>query len=209
MQALPPGVEIFSLAAHGVARLRSGRETSDLLRAGDLLRFIDDGQAARYFIGHRGTSPQQPSNATFKLGIVRPHSAFTPHAHGGEHFVFSLGYASCGVYDRQREIVVDVPLPPGAMIRIPAMLPHSFANRAGRPLLVLAANTGFGIDHEDYAITAAEAERRAVAPGSDEDYPALAKALRGLEAGTPDGLSWRDRAAAALRRLAVRLEGRP
>ncbi|MFD0345670.1 hypothetical protein ACFQ0M_05475 [Kitasatospora aburaviensis] len=97
-------------------------------------------------------------------------SAFTPHAHGGEHLVLSLGPASCGLYDEERRRVVDVPLTPGLLIRIPELMPHSFANRGAARLSILAANTGFGIDHEDYAITAAEAERRqdvrlAAAPG--------------------------------------------
>lgn len=212
MRALPVGVEVYSFTADGAALLLNGDGTADLGSANDLLRFIDDGQSARYFIGDEATSPLRPSNATYKLGIVRPHSAFTPHAHCGEHFVFSLGYAACGLYDPDREAVVDVRLPPGTMIRIPAMLPHSFANRAGRPLLVLAANTGFGIDHDDYAITAAEAERRAAAPPAatdHDDYPALAKALRALEATTPGALTRRERAAAALRRLAARLERHP
>jgi hypothetical protein len=221
MRALPPGVEVYSFTADGEALLVNRDGTADLGSANDLLRFIDDGQAARYFIGDQATSPLRPSNATYKLGIVRGHSAFTPHAHRGEHFVLSLGFAACGLYHPDRQAVLDVRLPPGTMIRIPAMLPHSFANRAGRPLLVLAANTGYGIDHDDYAITAVEAERRATAEpaaGPAEDYPALAKALRALEHGALEhgasgqgapGLTRRERAAAALRRLATRLERRP
>jgi hypothetical protein len=74
----------------------------------DLLRFIDDGQLAHYVVGDARTSPDRPSNATCKLGVVAPHSAFTPHAHGGEHFVLSLGHASCGLFDERRDTSVDL-----------------------------------------------------------------------------------------------------
>ncbi|WP_238005776.1 hypothetical protein KZZ52_43600 [Dactylosporangium sp. AC04546] len=210
---LPPGVELYSLAADGTATVASAAGRADLLDGDGLLPFIDNGQHARYLIGDQLTSPQRPSNATYKLGVVRAHSAFTPHAHGGEHFVLSLGYAACGLYDDTRQTAVTVRLTPGVMIRIPALLPHSFANRGAGRLLILAANTGFGIDHEDYAITADEAERRAAAEpgavaGADLDYPALAKALRAVgSARPPDAMSWRERVAQAARRLAVRLEG--
>jgi uncharacterized RmlC-like cupin family protein len=191
--SLPAGVEVYSFPVDG-----------DVGRLSDLLPFIDPGQAARYFIGDAATSPQRPSNATYKLGIVRPHSAFTPHAHAGEHFVLSLGYAGCGLYDERIEAPVLVRLGPGTMIRIPARLPHSFANRAGTPLLILAANSGYGIDHEDYAITADAAERRGT---EGPDLPALAKALRALEhAAGPPALTWRERVALRLRRIAAGLE---
>jgi hypothetical protein len=197
---LPAGVEVYAFPADGAAGRRAGGST----RLDNLLPFIDPGQAARYFIGDAGTSPHRPSNATFKLGVVRPHSAFTPHAHAGEHFVLSLGYAACGLFDAGTESTLMVRLGPGTMIRIPALLPHSFANRAGTPLLILAANSGFGIDHEDYAITATAAESRAA---DDPGFPALAKALRALEsAGGPAALTWRERIADRLRRLAAGLE---
>ncbi|MFC5004060.1 cupin domain-containing protein [Dactylosporangium cerinum] len=211
-EALPAGVELYSLTADGTALLTSRTGRGDLLDAGALLPFIDRGQHARYLIGDALTSPERPSNATYKLGLMRGHSAFTPHAHGGEHFVLSLGYAACGLYDDERQEAVTVRLTPGVMIRIPALLPHSFVNRGAGRLLILAANTGFGIDHEDYAITAEEAERRATAEpsggGAALDYPALAKALRAVgSAPSPGVMSWRERAAQAARRLAVRLEG--
>jgi hypothetical protein len=208
---LPAEVELYSLLPGGAVTVTNADGYADV---GGFLPFIDDGQRARYFIGDRSTSPQRPSNATVKLGVVRPHSAFTPHAHGGEHFVLSLGYASCGLYDRERAAAVTVDLVPGMLIRIPAMLPHSFGNRAPQPLLILAANTGFGIDHEDYAITAAEAERRAAAEAerrgaADPGYPALAKALRALENGDPPGvMTPREHLASRLRRIAARLDQR-
>ena len=218
-EPLPDGVELYSLTADGTAMLTSRTGRGDLLDPATLLPFIDDGQHARYLIGDALTSPERPSNATYKLGLMRGHSAFTPHAHGGEHFVLSLGYAACGLYDEDRQEAVTVRLTPGVLIRIPALLPHSFVNRGAGRLLILAANTGFGIDHEDYAITAEEAERRAVegsagppggVPGGAAalDYPALAKALRAVgSAPSPGVMSWRERAAQAARRLAVRLEG--
>ncbi len=199
---LPPGVEIYSFPADGQAirRTRAGLSEPD-----GFLPFIDSGQRARYFVGDAATSPERPSNATYKLGVVRPHSAFTPHAHGGEHFVLSLGYASCGLYDVGAESTVRVALTPGTLIRIPAMMPHSFGNRAAGELLILAANTGFGIDHEDYAITAADAEARGAA--TDDDFPRLAKALRALEAANDPGtMTLRERIANRLRRAAHRLE---
>ena len=210
MAGLPHGVELYLLPAAGTASLVNGARTTDLATANGFLRFIDDGQRALYFVGSPETSPERPTNATYKLGVVRPHSAFTPHAHGGEHFVLSLGYAACGLYDDDRQRVTTVHLGPGALIRVPAMLPHSFANRSRQPLLILAANTGFGIAHDDYAITAAEAERRAVTESAGlttVDYLALAKALREIEAAPPPaGLAWRERVAAWLRRWASTLE---
>jgi hypothetical protein len=193
MNHWPAGVELYELPADGDVSLTDG-----------FLPFIDAGQRARYLIGDAQTSPQRPSNATVKVGVVRPHSAFTPHAHGGEHFVLSLGYAACTLYDEATAGPVTLNMTPGRLIRIPAMMPHSFANRGGKPLLILAANTGFGIDHEDYAITAAAAEARA---GTDPGFPELAKALRALEAGPAvGGVTWSERLAAALRAAATRLE---
>jgi len=182
------------------------------IAAGTGARFIDAGQRAWYLVGDAATSPERPSNATYKLGRVRPRSAFTPHAHAGEHWVLSLGYASCGVYDTDRHDVTTLDLTPGDLVRIPAMLPHSFGNRAGTPLLVLAANTGYGLDHEDYAVTAADAEDRARAgrrdgPGGDVDYEHLAAVLRRLEAAAGRaGLRPAERAALVLRRVAAWLE---
>jgi hypothetical protein len=211
-EVLPAGVEVYSLTADGTALVTSRGGRGDLLDPAELLPFIDSGQHARYLIGDALTSPQRPSNATYKLGVMRGHSAFTPHAHGGEHFVLSLGYAACGLYDDERQEAVTVRLTPGVMLRIPALLPHSFINRGDGRLLILAANTGFGIDHEDYAITAEEAERRAAhepPTGDALDYPALAKALRAVGAAPVGGMSWRERVARAARRLAVRLEESP
>jgi hypothetical protein len=214
--ALPAGVEVYTLGGAGAPRVTRGTPAggSETVALDGFDDFIDDGQLARYFVGDRGTSPERPSNATYKLGVVRPHSAFTPHAHGGEHFVLSLGFAACGVYDSVRQCAVRVPLTPGTMIRIPALLPHSFGNRDSRPLLILAANTGYGIDHADYAITAEEAERRAATvqgPGVDAlplDYGLLAKALHTLD-GAPGRTTVRERLASVLRDAAHRLEGGP
>ncbi|MFE2943489.1 cupin domain-containing protein [Streptomyces sp. NPDC059255] len=165
-RGLPCGVEVFHLRPDGRVLFADREGARELGPSEEFLRFIDDGQFAHYLVGDARTSPERPSNATYKLGVVGPRSAFTPHAHGGEHIVLSLGHASCGVYDPVRRRVTEVRLFPGAMIRIPEMMPHSFANRGARPLNILAANTGFGIDHEDYAITADEAERRAAGEGA-------------------------------------------
>lgn len=223
---LPGGVRLYRLLPDGSIVLADRDGARDLGPERDLLRFIDDGQFAHYLVGDAATSPERPSNATVKLGTVGPRSAFTPHAHGGEHFVLSLGYASCGLYDADRDRVAEVPLTPGELIRIPEMMPHSFANRDTSPLTILAANTGYGIDHEDYAITAPEADRRAAGPADGTvappgstgtstlartDYLALAAALRDIErvqrlrgAGVT---TVKERLAARLRRLAHRLEG--
>jgi mannose-6-phosphate isomerase-like protein (cupin superfamily) len=196
---LPGGVELYTFGAGGEVVVRDERGAAPLGPGPGLLRFIDDGQFARYLIGDAKTSPERPSNATYKLGMVAPRSAFTPHAHAGEHFVLSLGHASCGLYDAGR--VTTLRLAPGTMVRIPAMMPHSFGNRAGSPLLILAANTGYGIDHEDYAITAGQARER-----GDGD---LAAALTALDGHPPAPTGWRDRLATGLRRLAARLDARP
>ncbi|MFJ8663328.1 cupin domain-containing protein [Streptomyces sp. NPDC093795] len=230
---LPGGVELYHLRPDGGILLADREGHRELGPEREFLRFIDDGQFAHYLVGDAATSPERPSNATVKLGVVGPRSAFTPHAHGGEHFVLSLGHAACGLYDEARARVVDVPLVPGMLIRIPEMMPHSFANRADVPLTILAANTGYGIDHEDYAITAAEAERRAevsvagpggrtapaagaltvpmaLAGGARTDHRALAAALRDIErAQRVHGIAAttvRERLAARLRRMAAALE---
>ncbi|MFJ8599845.1 cupin domain-containing protein [Streptomyces shenzhenensis] len=225
---LPRGVRLYRLRSDGSVVLGDRDGARELGPERDLLRFIDDGQFAHYLVGDAATSPERPSNATVKLGIVGPRSAFTPHAHGGEHFVLSLGYAACGLYDGERGRVTEVPLTPGELIRIPEMMPHSFANRDTTPLTILAANTGYGIDHEDYAITAPEAERRAAGPSYDTataagphpgtstlartDCLALAAALRDIErvqqVRGPGATTVRERLAARLRRLAQGLEGR-
>lgn len=181
----------------------------------DLLPFIDQGHFARYLIGNAATSDTNPANATYKLGIVAAHRGFTPHAHGTEHFVFSTGYAACGLYDAERDAIVTVPLKPGMMLHIPAMMPHTFNNRAGTPLLLLIANTGMGLDHEDYAITAAQAEARAHRDHHHHeqtvDFAQLATVLRRMEQALPQmhahrQLNWRERIAMRLRWLASRLE---
>ncbi|MFD3998191.1 cupin domain-containing protein [Streptomyces sp. NPDC058548] len=220
---LPGGVELYHLRPDGGILLADREGSRELGPEREFLRFIDDGQFAHYLVGDAATSPERPSNATVKLGVVGPRSAFTPHAHGGEHFVLSLGHAACGLYDEARGRVTDVPLAPGMLIRIPEMMPHSFANRGDAPLTILAANTGYGIDHEDYAITAAEAERRAESPGGHlavgrtalaaetlTDYRTLAAELRDIErAQRVHGIAAttvRERLAARLRRVAAALE---
>jgi hypothetical protein len=195
---LPDGVQLYRFGADGAVVVHDEHGAAPLGPGDDLLPFIDDGQFARYLIGDAKTSPERPSNATYKLGLVAPHSAFTPHAHAGDHFVLSLGHASCGLYDAGRGRASMLALAPGTMIRIPAMLPHSFGNRAAHPLLILAANTGFGIDHEDYAITAEQARER----GDAE----LAAALDALADRPQPPAGWRERLATALRRTASRLD---
>ncbi|MFE2323010.1 cupin domain-containing protein [Streptomyces sp. NPDC059385] len=224
---LPGGVELYHLMPDGGIVLADREGSRELGPEREFLRFIDDGQFAHYLVGDAATSPERPSNATVKLGVVGPRSAFTPHAHGGEHFVLSLGHAACGLYDADRGRVSQVPLAPGMLIRIPEMMPHSFANRGDSPLTILAANTGYGIDHEDYAITATEAEHRASAGAGRSgptagpaataldtatDYRVLAAALRDIELaqrvdGIP-GTGVRERLAARLRRVATALEVR-
>ncbi|MFJ4988656.1 cupin domain-containing protein [Streptomyces sp. NPDC088732] len=224
---LPRGVRLYRPRSDGAVVLTDRDGSRELGPGRDLLPFIDDGQFAHYLVGDAATSPERPSNATVKLGIVGPRSAFTPHAHGGEHFVLSLGYAACGLYDSERAATCEVLLTPGELIRIPEMMPHSFGNRDTTPLTILAANTGYGIDHEDYAITAAEAERRAADPShgtatlppgtrtgtlARTDYRVLAGALRDIERAQrshgPGATTRRERLAARLRGLARGLEGR-
>jgi uncharacterized RmlC-like cupin family protein len=211
---LPSGAVVLHCGAHGIAYLvRSGCvEALDPTRGPrrvDLLPFIDPGHFTRYLIGAADTSDENPSNATFKLGIVAAHRGFTPHAHGAEHFVFSTGYAACALYDAARDVVAHLRLAPGSLLHIPAMMPHSFSNRAVAPLLLLVANTGMGVDHEDYAITAAQLDARAAAARPADQ--ALAAALRRLEAALPGPheqprLSWRERLGHRLRAVAERLE---
>ncbi|MEF3275086.1 MAG: cupin domain-containing protein [Chloroflexus sp.] len=213
---LPAGATLYVFEADGVVyavskgriqRLDPTRRAED---CGEMLRFIDQGQYTKYLIGSAMTSDQNPTNATYKLGFVRPHSAFTPHAHGAEHFVLSMGYASCGLYDDERGTVAHVRLIPGSLLYIPALMPHSFNNRADSPLPLVIANTGMGVDHEDYAITAAMAEERA--RQGDSAAARMLTALRQLEAEMAveqlhATLSWRERLAMLLRRLANVLEG--
>lgn len=202
----PDGI-VYAVSRECIRRLDPTRRAEDCT---DMLRFIDSGQYTQYLIGSAKTSDKNPANATYKLGFVRPHSAFTPHAHGAEHFVLSMGCASCGLYDHERESVAHVRLIPGSLLHIPALMPHSFNNRADDPLPLVIANTGMGIDHDDYAITAAMAEERA--RGGDEAAARLVTALRQLEAEMAVDrvhveVSLRERLAMLLRRLAGILEG--
>lgn len=225
-QTLPAGAEVLLTTASGVAQVVRQDGIAHLNPAQDagFLPFIDSGHFTRYLVGAADTSDRNPSNATYKLGVVAAHRGFTPHAHGAEHFVFSTGYAACGLYDAQRDLVASVRLVPGALLHIPALMPHTFNNRAQTPLLLLVNNTGMGIDHEDYAITAAQAEARAhahgdpvqahhdhIEPSQSIDYVHLAGVLRRLERELPllaghHRLSLRERLAMRLRMLATRLE---
>lgn len=220
---LPAGASILVTDSDGslLTIRRHCVQALDPERDPDLLPFIDQGHVARYLIGSAATSDLNPTNATYKLGVVAAHRGFTPHAHGAEHFVYSTGYAACGLYDAERNEIVTVPLTPGMMLHIPAMMPHTFNNRAGTPLLLLIANTGMGLDHEDYAITAAQAEARAQHAHDHHhqhdhheqavDFAQLAAVLRRMEQALPHmqahhRLSWRERVAIRLRWLATRLE---
>jgi uncharacterized RmlC-like cupin family protein len=199
--ALPAGVELYRLSSRGTVRRSTTGGTVELTDDPSLLRFIDDGQRAHYLIGDAGSGPAAPSTATVKIGIVAEHSAFSPHVHGAEHVVLSLGSAFCTLLHDDRPL--EVALPPGCLLRIPAWLPHSFGNRAAAPLVIVAANTGLGIADDDYAVLADEAERRG---GTDPAWARTAADLRALAgAGTPpSGL--RDRVAAGLRRMAESIE---
>lgn len=199
--ALPDGVELYRLSTAGTIALSTPAGDHRLDRDPDLLRFIDDGHRAHYLIGDQDSGPDRPSQATVKVGVVAPHGAFRPHVHAAEHVVLSLGHASCTLAAGER--LVDLALPPGCLVRIPAMLPHAFGNRAGEPLLILAANTGLGIADADYAVDAAEARRRV---GTSGDWADIAEALDRLVASGPGRLGPRDRAARLLRALAERLE---
>jgi hypothetical protein len=202
-RALPAGVELYRLGAYGAIALRTGDGRRRLDREPGLLRFIDDGQRAHYLIGGPDSGPDRPSAATVKIGVVAPHSAFSPHVHGAEHVVLSLGHASCTLVDGGRP--VELALTPGHLVRIPAMLPHAFGNRAGEPLLIVAANTGLGIADADYAVLAGEARRRA-ADGAPH-WAGIAAELDVLADAGPGHLRRRERAARWLRTVAERLEG--
>jgi hypothetical protein len=195
-QVLPAGVELYRLGAGGEIELVTAGGVRRLDRDGGLLRFIDDGQGAHYLIGDAGSGPERPSHATVKLGVVAPHSAFRPHVHGAEHVVLSLGYSSCTLVEHGQ--VIELALPPGHLVRIPAMLPHAFGNRAGRPLLVMAANTGLGLADANYAVDANEAAARG--------WEQVAAELRLLNGVRPAPLRARERLAAGLRRVAQLLE---
>lgn len=225
-RTLPAGAEVLLTSADGVAQIirREGVARLNPAQDAGFLPFIDAGHFTRYFVGAADTSDENPSNATYKLGVVAAQHGFTPHAHGAEHFVFSTGYAACSLYDAQRDALTSVRLVPGALLHIPALMPHSFQNRAPSPLLLLISNTGMGIDHEDYAITAGQAEARALhhaehrhahddngAVAQPIDYAHLAGVLRRLERELPllaghHRLSLRERLAARLRMVATRLE---
>jgi hypothetical protein len=205
---LPEGVELYRLGADGAITVGTGDSRRRLDREPGLLRFIDDGQRAHYLIGAPDSGPQRPSHATVKIGVVAPHSAFSPHVHGAEHVVLSLGHASCTLVQDGRP--VRLALTPGCLLRIPAMLPHAFGNRAGEPLLIVAANTGLGIADADYAVLADEARRRAGPSEPDRAEPGWAAIAAELDVLADAGrgrLRRRERAARWLRGLAERLDG--
>lgn len=101
-QTLPAGASLLIIDDDGTLLTvrRDGVQPLDPAQDDDLLPFIDQGHFARYLIGNATTSDTNPTNATYKLGIVAAHRGFTPHAHGAEHFVFSslvlvMPHAAC------------------------------------------------------------------------------------------------------------------
>lgn len=198
-EGLPAGVELYRTSPGG--RLTRTTAAGALALDDDLLPFIDADQRAHYLIGDAHSGPDRPSHATVKIGLLAPHSVFTPHVHGAEHVVLSLGDAFCTLVAGRT--VVPVALPPGCLLRIPALLPHAFGNRDRRPLLILAANTGLGLADDNYAVIAAEARSRAA---GDPDWAVIAADLELLGGAPPPRRTARHRAASALRALAGRLD---
>ena len=190
---LPDGVELYTFDAGGEVVVRDERGARSLGPGGDLLPFIDDGQFARYFIGDAQDLARAAEQRHVQAGRGRPaQRVHAARARAASTSSSSLGHASCGLYDAERGRVAALRLAPGTHGPHPgACCRTRSATGPARPLLILAANTGFGIDHEDYAITAAQAAR-----ARRRRPPGLAKALRG--AGRPARRrradDWRDTA---------------
>ena len=122
--------------------------------------FVNPGNVAHYLLGSPHTSEENPNNATFKVGITNPHYHFIPHAHGTEHYVVSQGFSGCLLFDHENKKAVPIKLLPGSIIYISKMVPHAFYNRSDIPLIILVANAGLGLYHEDYAITKKTAQKK-------------------------------------------------
>lgn len=177
-----------------------------------LLPFINEGNEAYYLVGAADTGPDKPQNATAKIGFTAGHKAFVPHAHGARHYVKCEGYGGCVLFDRERDCPLPVYLPPGSLIEIPEMVSHTFFNRSADALVTLIVNTGLGIDHDQYAITLAEATRRLRNSFFGEsELERLVKELTALgefmEKARPEhAIRFRDKAAKLLRRIAALLD---
>lgn len=145
--------------------------------------FINPGNQAYYLLGTPDTGPENPNNATVKMGITDSHHHFTPHAHGVEHYVKSEGFSGCLLYNHEKKTAVAVKLIPGSMIYIPGWVPHAFYNRSDIPLIILVANGGLGLHHENYAVTKEIAEKRLkdMQSKGDKNLEELARVLGSIE----------------------------
>ncbi len=188
-QQLPGNARLYQVTSDGRI-LVAGHGRVEEIRKDDsafakqLHTFINEGNLAHYLMGSPQTSEQNPQNATFKLGITNPHHAFTPHTHGTRHFVTSLGFSGCMLFDEEKGTTMPIKMLPGTTVDIPGQLPHAFYNRSSSPLVFMVVNAGLGIEHEEYAVTREIAQRRLaeLAPGASRaDIEKLILALETLE----------------------------
>lgn len=177
--------------------------------------FINAGNTAHYLIGTPDTSQKNPANATVKVMMMEPHNHFIPHSHGTEHFIYCQGYAGCLLYFEETKRVFPVFLKPGMLIYLTPMVPHAFFNRVGERFMALVSNTGLGINHEEYAITAEKAGTLAEEQSDESQkayYRGMQKELQKIEQfypsfDIPGSLSLREKVGRSLYRLAEYVSG--
>lgn len=160
---LPKGCKLYFLSTDGNIFIAADNIVSKLDPTSEEFHdqmhvFINEGNHAHYLLGNPDTNEANPTNATVKAGVTEPHHHFVPHAHGVEHYVYSKGFSGYLLFNKERQEVQIIKLPPGSLIYISEMVPHSFYNRSDVPLITLIANGGLGINDEKYAITKETAE---------------------------------------------------
>lgn len=217
-RTLPDDARLYQITTTGRIFVAGNNSVEELRKdnpafAANIHQFINAGNLAHYLLGSPQTNADNPQNATFKLGMTDPQHAFTPHAHGARHFVTAMGHSGCILFDKGQQTTVPIKLLPGSMIDIPGGLPHAFYNRSKEPLVIVVANAGLGIEHEDYAVTREMALQRLRELSPDQsrsELEELATALERIEAdfnaAQPNlDISVDERLARALYKLAEKL----
>jgi uncharacterized RmlC-like cupin family protein len=217
---LPAGCKLYQMSITGRVFVAGNGEVKELSRKeaeyhDTIHTFINAGNTAHYLIGTPDTSQKNPANATVKVMMMEPHNHFIPHSHGTEHFIYCQGYAGCLLYFEETRRVFPVFLKPGMLIYLTPMVPHAFFNRVNAQFVALVSNTGLGINHEEYAITAEKAGAFAgqqTDPKQKEYYLNMQQELQKLEQfyptfDIPGSLTFQEKVGRGLYRLAEYISG--